>query len=604
MNMFEKQIEKLHALKPVLNAVGNEQLWGLARFLFDRLRNPDSYVVFIGETSSGKSTIINGLISTHILPVSAVPTTGAITEISFSNDNYIKYEVLYRNGTKIQLEAKKEFDRLALRPSKDISRLRVNIPSLANIPKGVRVFDTPGYNSIVDEHEEILKDFLPNADAVVYTVGYKIGIQHEDFTFLRYLRELIRPDVPILLVINRCPLTVTPENPRIKEIKRYVTDILGESPSVHIVFQTTPKDEFTPALPDADSLLKDIDKTINSYQRTELLQNAFDGYIDELFQKCDKELNMRLATAQMSKDAYDSIIKAQQDAARHLYQAIPDLIEPTFTRLSAKVPSLIDNVSDKVGDLVKTRLEKASKFTKDEEINFINNFYLPNELRKATQTDVQDYIQIELTDLNSKVDDYINKEIIEFNNKVAIEIETAVGKAGEGIIKRYVGNTATNALGRYFVQFGGNGGAGAGVANAASHMLKKAGDLIGKRFSRETHNALKHYLAKFGATSMKAVGASVAVLLELAFDIYDISTWKGKARKEVDKALSKWKEETKTNILSDLKKLENENKSLIEEIANETLHAFDNEQPQDYQKAYNDSIIADNWRKLYYTNYE
>ena len=39
--------------------------------------------------------------------------------------------------------------------------------------KYARIFDTPGYGSIVAEHEEVLKDFLPNSDFVVYTINYK-----------------------------------------------------------------------------------------------------------------------------------------------------------------------------------------------------------------------------------------------------------------------------------------------------------------------------------------------------------------------------------------------------------------------------------------------
>ena len=114
--MFEYQIEKLRALKPVLDATGSDHLWGLARFLFERLRNPDSYVVFIGETSSGKSTIINSVISRHILPVSAKPTTGAITEIVFANGDTIKYESLFRNGSKVNISDHEAFVESALHP--------------------------------------------------------------------------------------------------------------------------------------------------------------------------------------------------------------------------------------------------------------------------------------------------------------------------------------------------------------------------------------------------------------------------------------------------------------------------------------------------------
>lgn len=598
--MFDKQKQKLVALKSILNAVGSQELWGLAKFLYERLQAPDSYVVFIGETSSGKSSIINGILKQPLLPTSAVPTTGTITEIAFDkNAKSVKYEVLYKTGAKAQIDNRKEFVNLACRPNNNMARLRVSLLENGSKYVGLRLFDTPGYNSIVEEHEEVLKDFLPNADIVVYTVGYKIGIQDEDYLFLRYLKELIRPEIPVILVINRCPDRIGESDVKVKEITRYASDILGYNPRINLIRQAKVVDETLPVIPDVADLWDKINDQLNSVDRIGSLETAFDLYIDELFEKCDKELKMRLATSKMSHDAYQAILKEQQNTAYQLLNAIPELIEPTFNRIYNRLPHLFDEVSEKVADRVSQKLITSSKFTKDETVNFINNFFLPEELREYTRDVIQDYISVELTDLNSRVDDYINQEIIKFNNKVAIQIETAVGKAGEAIFKKYAGKTATNALGRYFVQFGGQGGAGAGVANAASHLLKKAGDLVGKRFSRETHNALKHYLARFGATSMKAVGVAVAVIMELAFDLWDANTWKNKAKKEVNKALVEWKKETQQQVLADLRKLEEDNKQMIREIAQETLHSFDQEQTVDFEIASQNSELADEWRQQF-----
>lgn len=598
--MFEKQKKKLVELKPILNAVGSEELWGLAKFLYERMQSPDSYVVFIGETSSGKSSIINGILDNPILPVSAIPTTGSITEIAFeSASDKIKYEAIYKNGTKSVIANKHEFEGLTWKPNKNMARLRVLVPENKDQHIGLRLFDTPGYNSIIEEHEEILKDFLPNADIVVYTVGYKIGIQDEDYLFLRYLKELIRPEVPVILVVNRCPSHITCSELRVKEIIKYATDILGYEPEISLVKQAEVISEDIPAVPDAKELWDQINSQLNSKSRLEVLEGAFDQYIDELFEKCDKELKMRLLTSKMSYDAYQTILNEQKESSNRLLRAIPELIEPTFNKLHNRIPVLIDQVSEEVADQVSEKLGSVSKYTKDETVNFINTFYLPHQLKISTKDIIQDYITVELTDLNSRVDDYINQEIIEFNNKVAIQIETNLEKSGEGIIKKYAGNAATNALGKYFTKFGGQGGAGAGVANAASHMLKKAGDVVGKTFSRETHNALKHYMGRFGATSMKAVGAAVSVVLELGFIIWDLSTWKGKARKKSKEALLEWKHKTQETVLLDLKKLEDENKMVIRQIADDLLHSFDQEKPIDFEIASRNSQLADKWKQQY-----
>ena len=111
-----------------------------------------------------------------------------------------------------------------------------------------------------------------------------------------------------------------------------------------------------------------------------------------------------------------------------------------------------------------------------------------------------------LDDLNRKVDDYIQKELIDFNNQISIKIQTNLDAATSNLAASILNKLGTSSLESYFFAFGGMGGANAGVANAASHLLKKAGDLFGHTFSRATHNGVKHFLAKIGATSMKDMG--------------------------------------------------------------------------------------------------
>lgn len=66
--------------------LNSQRLIELSKFLRQRISQPDSYVVVLGESCSGKSTIINSLIGQGILPVSSVPSTGAITEVFIDPD--------------------------------------------------------------------------------------------------------------------------------------------------------------------------------------------------------------------------------------------------------------------------------------------------------------------------------------------------------------------------------------------------------------------------------------------------------------------------------------------------------------------------------------
>ena len=175
--MFENVLAKLEALEPLISATKDDNIKALSSFLYERITHPDSYLVFLGETSCGKSSIINGFLNENILPVKASPSTAAITEIELSGEKKDdSYLAIYNNATAKKIN-KEQFLSLAENPDNSLNRLRLT----RHVPKasleGLRIFDTPGYGSIVDEHEEVLKEFLPNSDLVAVVVNYRIGIQ-------------------------------------------------------------------------------------------------------------------------------------------------------------------------------------------------------------------------------------------------------------------------------------------------------------------------------------------------------------------------------------------------------------------------------------------
>lgn len=589
---------------PIIKIADNPETTALFRFLVDRIKTPDSYVVMLGETSSGKSSVINGILGQPILPVSARPSTGTISEIMFSDK---ANEIAYYECTKdanLNVISKQDFEKLSWTPKKSTSRLRVVVPSTDFNP-GLRLFDTPGYNSIVEEHEEILRDFLPNADAVIYTVNFRIGIQNEDFTFLRFLRELIGEDIPIVVVINRCPKGTELNNKRIKEIAKYVKDIIGRTPEIFLIPTVVPEYEGAPVLPVNEKLWGYITTALNSDARHDKIAAAFDGFIEDLFNQCDGIIKRRLAQALMSEKEIKEMVALHQDYANRLRKAVPDLINPAFSMIAEKIPQKVDVVSREVKEIVFDDIESSDRLDMEEEVAFINSHLMPFTIQIKGKEIIQRYIEVELNDLNKRVDDFIQKETIKFNDKIAIQLKTCTDVAIQGILAKGMGKLGANQLAAYVVQFGGAGGVNAGFANAASHLLKKTGDFFGKTFSRATHNNLKHFLAKIGATSAKKVGGAIAVIAELLVFAVEVSVWKVRLRSKVEKALGKWRTETLPEIRKDLDKLRVQNVTTIMTIAEEQEHAFDDELPQndfDISKLREDSEIADSWRKKHIFN--
>lgn len=338
----------------------------------------------------------------------------------------------------------------------------------------MRLFDTPGYGSIVREHEEVLMEFIPNSDVIIYTVNYKIRIQENDYVFLGFLKELIR----------------SPK--RIKE-----------------------------------------------------LEEAFEGYTLDLLGKCENLIDKQYNNIKLSNTQKEQIKKRTEELINDINSVIPDLIEPTFDNLIESIPKNLAIAKYNIEKKVLTSIDSVSTANMDETIYYVSNHLLPYSTSQET-LEVKRYIEVKLEELNDEVSDYLNKEIMDFNKEIELTFSTATELAGKGISKKVGSKMVTGALSNYFIKFGGAGGAGVGVANAASHALKVAGDFFGKTFKRETHNVL-----------------------------IDYSTWKSKLKNKIGKAINEWYTDTLEAVRNDLKELKKQNIDTLKSIIEEETSKYD-----------------------------
>lgn len=558
---------KYEIIEKLVDVVKDEELNILTKFLRSRIRCPESYVTMLGETSSGKSTIINGLLGEKILKTSSIPTTGTIVEVSFDDkvDNP-EYYAINSDATMEKLDASL-FERLTINPDDMLKRLKLVIPSMKNL-SGLRLFDTPGYGSIVDKHEEVLRDFIPNSDVIIYVVGYKIGIQEDDFIFMRGIQELINRENEIIVVVNRCPVNISKDDKRIKEICKYTKDLFHKD----IPLFTVPASN--EALPCANDLWAYVKSILESPSREQALINALDGYLNELLSRVcayiDK-LEFQSITSQKEKEELRNYAKVFREKA---HKVINQQIEPTFERLIKSAPKYLKDSSDIIYTEISSYIDREDTGKMDETIVYVNTHTLPMSVEREIR-EYEKRLMLELDNMNKQVDSYLNEAIADYYQEIELHFITNAEIAARASGGKFVGQVMENGLKQYFATFGGAGGAGAGVANAAKHFLKKTGDLFGKKFSRETYNALAHTLKKIGFTSVKAIGNVVTVIIEVAQVVIDYSTWKNKLKKQVKKGINQWYDKTLNTIEKDLTSLKEQNISTLGSIIEDVASAYE-----------------------------
>ena len=269
----------------------------------------------------------------------------------------------------------------------------------------------------------------------------------------------------------------------------------------------------------------------------------------------------------------EKIENRSKEFSDNINNLIPTLIEPTFNKLIKNIPDKLQIAKLNINSATKEAIDRVSNGNMDETIIYVSNHLVPYNAEKEV-LEIQRYIGVTLDNLNDEINDYLNSEIIEFNKDITICFETSTELAVKDFGKNVGKKALTSGLNNYFAAFGGAGGAGAGVANAASHALKVAGDFFGKTFTRETHNALKHFLSKIGATSIKAIGNAVTIIIECATVIIDYSTWKNKLEKKVGESLENWYDESCNSVKNDLLKLKEENITTLKSIVKEETNKY------------------------------
>ncbi|RAZ69653.1 dynamin family protein [Planococcus maitriensis] len=189
----------------------------LTHYKEDILRDTFQLVV-VGEFSRGKSTFINALLGTNILPSSAKPTTTILNKITYSekpaiklhfHDRKKKVETISEDGFRSLVapmdpipgnsESEKEYAK-QVSFVKGIQYAEIG-RNLGICQNGVEIIDTPGTNDLDPLREEITNTIIPRSDAAILVLSAVKILSESELSLLR--DRLLANDIQkIFLVIN------------------------------------------------------------------------------------------------------------------------------------------------------------------------------------------------------------------------------------------------------------------------------------------------------------------------------------------------------------------------------------------------------------------
>ncbi len=167
-----------------------------------RASRPNFELAVMGEFRSGKSTLVNALIGRNIAPTDILECTCVLSSFSYGPNEQVtcffknkaeekKYEIVQA----LQLLEEHRGD---IEWAKQIKHFSFEISDIRD--RNIFIWDTPGVGATTKENEDLAREFIDQADAVIWVFNASLLGQS---SLIEFIDRLSQKDKYLLAVINR-----------------------------------------------------------------------------------------------------------------------------------------------------------------------------------------------------------------------------------------------------------------------------------------------------------------------------------------------------------------------------------------------------------------
>jgi GTP-binding protein EngB required for normal cell division len=207
------KIERLQELERIISEHSLVEFRGALGMVLSRLEDTSFEIAVFGRVSSGKSSLLNAVLGTDILPVGVTPVTAVPTRLIYGNPPGLF--VWFANPTPEPYEVTRlgEFASEQQNPgnAKLVSRILVRLPS-PWLKKGVAFVDTPGLGSLATSGATETMAYLPRCDLGIVLIDTGSPLSASD---LQTIDALYRAGIPAQVLVSKADLLAEQDLDRI-----------------------------------------------------------------------------------------------------------------------------------------------------------------------------------------------------------------------------------------------------------------------------------------------------------------------------------------------------------------------------------------------------
>jgi small GTP-binding protein len=210
--------ELLQALGTMIDRHGLIEFRASLSQLVEKIETPTYEIAFFGRVSAGKSSLLNRIIGTDLLPTGVTPITAVPTRIK--NGAHSELHVWTADGKRAEygIDGLADFVTETKNPGneKHVTRLLATMP-LPMLPGEVVLVDTPGLGSLALEGATETLAYLPRCDLGVVLVDASSNLHSDDIATVDTLRAA---SVPTLVVLSKVDLLTKEDLERLLDYTR------------------------------------------------------------------------------------------------------------------------------------------------------------------------------------------------------------------------------------------------------------------------------------------------------------------------------------------------------------------------------------------------
>lgn len=228
------EVPLLKRLESVVSEHGLVEFRSTVSMILDRLEDNSFEIAIFGRVSSGKSSLLNAILGTDVLPVGVTPITAVPTRLWYGDSPAVQVWFANRTPEQFDISQLPQFvaEQMNRGNEKHVTRIVVQIPS-PRLREGITFVDTPGLGSLATRGAAETLAYLPRCDLGVVLIDAGSTLTPDDLQTIQILYDAA---IPANVLLSKADLLTLDDRSRvIGYVRDHIKEELNLDLGVHAV---------------------------------------------------------------------------------------------------------------------------------------------------------------------------------------------------------------------------------------------------------------------------------------------------------------------------------------------------------------------------------